>query len=82
MDTQRKRPVPVGGTSPASLPVDAELELLRALEEEVSKEEERDKEKKTTATRVRKVPFFDEDDDDYEDSDDEWHLVELIVNSL
>uniref|UniRef100_A0AAV1TL21 Uncharacterized protein n=1 Tax=Peronospora matthiolae TaxID=2874970 RepID=A0AAV1TL21_9STRA len=71
MDTQRERPVPVGGKSPASLPVDAELELLRALEEEISKEAKSGKEKKTTEEHEKKVPFLDEDDDDYEDSDED-----------
>ncbi|KAI9994463.1 hypothetical protein PInf_011095 [Phytophthora infestans] len=52
-------------TPPASLP-DAETELLRALEEEILKEEEWNK-----LDKNKKFPP-EEEDDDYDESDDEW----------
>ena len=75
MDNQRQRPVPGGGKTPrAPLLVDAELALLRALEEDVLKERasEQEKEKeKNMEKHAGKGPMLDDDDEDYDDSDDE-----------
>ncbi|CAI5726254.1 unnamed protein product [Hyaloperonospora brassicae] len=75
MDNQCQRPVPGDGKTPrAPLLVDAELELLRALEEDVLKEraseEEKEKEKNVEKHGGR-GPIRDDDDEDYDDSDDE-----------
>ncbi|KAG3203727.1 hypothetical protein PC128_g2448 [Phytophthora cactorum] len=57
-------------TSPVKTPAaplpDAETELLRALEEEILKEEEKNKHDKN-----KKFPLEEEEDDDYDESDDE-----------
>ncbi|GMF60666.1 unnamed protein product [Phytophthora fragariaefolia] len=59
----RLSPAPI--KKPASTPSDAEMELLRALEEELAKEEE-----KTKQYKNKKLPQ-EEEDDDYDESDDE-----------
>ncbi|KAK1938886.1 hypothetical protein P3T76_008961 [Phytophthora citrophthora] len=59
----RKSASPVKTLAPSL--ADPETELLRALEEEISKEEQKEEENKTD-----KLPFQ-EEDDDYDESDGE-----------
>ena len=51
---------------------DAELELLRALEDEISREEKKET-KKQVKNKIKALPF-NEDDDNYDESDEEEEI--------
>ena len=66
--TRLLSPVPIS-SSPF---LDAELELLRALEDEISREEKKET-KKQVKNKIKALPF-NEDDDNYDESDEEEEI--------
>ena len=66
--TRLLSPVPI---SSSPFP-DAELELLRALEDEISREEKKET-KKQVKNKIKALPF-NEDDDNYDESDEEEEI--------